>query len=42
MISQLLPCRGTGDWAKQRAIGTISFSLSHVKTMATAVVVIEE
>lgn len=33
---------GTSNWAKQRAVGTISLSLSHVKTMATAVVVIED
>jgi holo-[acyl-carrier protein] synthase len=32
---------GTAAWAKQLGAGTISVSLSHVKTMATAVVVIE-
>jgi holo-[acyl-carrier protein] synthase len=32
----------TAGWAKQKEIGFISLSLSHVKTMATAVVVIEQ
>ena len=32
---------GTAEWAQQRGIGTISVSLSHVKTMAIAVVIIE-
>jgi len=31
----------TASWAKQKEIGNISLSLSHVKTMATAVVIIE-
>ena len=31
----------TADWAKQKGIGAIAVSLSHVKTMATAVVIIE-
>jgi len=31
----------TANWAKQKDVGSISLSLSHVKTMATAVVVIE-
>jgi holo-[acyl-carrier protein] synthase len=32
---------GTASWATQQGIGAITVSLSHVKTMATAVVVIE-
>ena len=32
---------GTASWATQQGIGTITVSLSHVKTMATAVVIIE-
>jgi len=31
----------TANWAKQKEMGSISLSLSHVKTMATAIVVIE-
>jgi holo-[acyl-carrier protein] synthase len=31
----------TANWAKEKKIGPVSLSLSHVKTMATAVVVIE-
>ncbi len=32
---------GTASWAARQGIGTITVSLSHVKTMATAVVIIE-
>ncbi|GAC1430545.1 MAG: holo-ACP synthase [Chitinophagaceae bacterium] len=31
----------TANWAQQKAVGTVSVSLSHVKTIATAVVIIE-
>lgn len=31
----------TANWAKEKQVGAISLSLSHVKTMATAVVLIE-
>ena len=31
----------TAGWAKQKEIGSISLSISHVKTMATAVVLVE-
>lgn len=32
---------GTANWAAQQGVGVITVSLSHVKTMATAVVIIE-
>ena len=32
---------GTASWARQKGIGAITVSLSHVKEMATAVVIIE-
>lgn len=32
---------GTADWARQKGMDSIAVSLSHVKSMATAVVIIE-